>query len=694
MASLKGASHAFVKVPVKPGPKTNTYSGTNGAMAAATIVGTRGNSPTKNKPPVQSTGNRGGAGPGDAPLSAAKQSFARDQVVRDLAKSNSSNSLRLPEESSGSSTSPSNIAATLAAARFTPQNTGNTSLRPSRSPIRISPKPMNTEDRPNILPAASSVRVAKQHFIQLDQRSGGNSILVPGAASTVNKDLADATSIAPSTSLTGLFEHKQSNADPSKDNGRSLKPTSAAPIIQAPRPVRPPRSTPLTAAILATQKSMPSKKGSEVPRPHVAEIFYRPIIVHARSNQQDTPPMSPPSIAQSTNAKATASSEKDLVLGSPENILKLPAGTTPLRLGTREAPQRSMPLKKAREVNAPPAGSRASPAPETESDGSSSLSSYVSAPNMREKPAVPLPRRKGLKHTNARTASPLPPQSLGKIPLITAQERTKPPEEYPKVHPMTQLHSGTSFQLDGLPASSSGGRLVRPPAQQITPHLTGESFSNAVTASSLASSRAPSPSKSPAPPPLPKRHRHLLHHHHRTSRTPSPTRGMRHTMRKPPKPDDESQGDSVTLRGGRRNLIKKAPNKHHEGDRRRWRDEITDRERRRYEGVWAANKGLHIPIPEIEYQSLESSAERDWKENVLNLVVRDIWSRSRLGETALEEIWALVDGRGIGRLTREEFVVGMWLIDQRLKGRKLPVKVSASVWSSVRKLGDVLKYEI
>ena len=34
----------------------------------------------------------------------------------------------------------------------------------------------------------------------------------------------------------------------------------------------------------------------------------------------------------------------------------------------------------------------------------------------------------------------------------------------------------------------------------------------------------------------------------------------------------------------------------------------------------------------------------------------------------------------VGRLTKEEFVVGLWLIDGRLKGKKLPVKVSDSVW--------------
>ena len=69
---------------------------------------------------------------------------------------------------------------------------------------------------------------------------------------------------------------------------------------------------------------------------------------------------------------------------------------------------------------------------------------------------------------------------------------------------------------------------------------------------------------------------------------------------------------------------------------------------------------------------------------VLNLVVRDIWSRSRLPVEDLEEVWDLVDRRGNGMLQRDEFVVGMWLIDQKLKGRKLPWKVSDSVWSSLR----------
>ena len=74
---------------------------------------------------------------------------------------------------------------------------------------------------------------------------------------------------------------------------------------------------------------------------------------------------------------------------------------------------------------------------------------------------------------------------------------------------------------------------------------------------------------------------------------------------------------------------------------------------------------------------------------MLGIIVRDIWRRSRLTDDVLEEIWNLVDTTGQGVLGKEKFVVGMWLIDQRLKGRKLPVKISESVWESVRMLSGV-----
>lgn len=121
--------------------------------------------------------------------------------------------------------------------------------------------------------------------------------------------------------------------------------------------------------------------------------------------------------------------------------------------------------------------------------------------------------------------------------------------------------------------------------------------------------------------------------------------------------------------------MKKHPNKHHEGDRKRWRNVVTERERKRYEAVWASNRGLYTPL--------------GYENAVCSLVARDIYSRSRLHPDVLEEVYALVDRRHDGMLQKEEFVVGLWLIDQRLKGRKLPIRVTDSVWRSVGINGSI-----
>lgn len=69
---------------------------------------------------------------------------------------------------------------------------------------------------------------------------------------------------------------------------------------------------------------------------------------------------------------------------------------------------------------------------------------------------------------------------------------------------------------------------------------------------------------------------------------------------------------------------------------------------------------------------------------MVNVVVRDIWRRSRLDFRTLAEIWGLVDRGAKGRLSREEFLVGTWLVDMALGGGKVPVKVEDSVWDGVR----------
>lgn len=171
---------------------------------------------------------------------------------------------------------------------------------------------------------------------------------------------------------------------------------------------------------------------------------------------------------------------------------------------------------------------------------------------------------------------------------------------------------------------------------------------------------------------------------------------MRHTMRKD-ESSSESSDEDPYAKHKKKKRIRKHPNKHHEGSRKRWRDAVTERERKRYEGVWAANKGLHTTFCPSETQWLEHHPrskesqvlQQRLPEEVSNVVVRDIWSRSRLPAHVLEEVWSLVDGSESGRLSKEEFVVGLWLVDQRLKGRKLPAKVSESVWRSVRFLQGI-----
>ena len=189
-------------------------------------------------------------------------------------------------------------------------------------------------------------------------------------------------------------------------------------------------------------------------------------------------------------------------------------------------------------------------------------------------------------------------------------------------------------------------------------------------------------SKTPPPVPSPRRKINRQNHNHdlfHRSRSLSPQK------RQPGK-------FLTTLRGEESDMVQKnkkhhfrQPNKHHEGTRKRWRDYISETERKRYEGVWAANKGINI-------------TDNAGKDEVLNLVVRDIWARSRLTTEKLAKVWDLVTeeelyGMPTGRLNRDQFVVGMWLIDQILKGRNLPHSVHQSVWASVRLRGMKVRLE-
>ncbi|KAI1610947.1 hypothetical protein EDD36DRAFT_420971 [Exophiala viscosa] len=243
------------------------------------------------------------------------------------------------------------------------------------------------------------------------------------------------------------------------------------------------------------------------------------------------------------------------------------------------------------------------------------------------------------------------------------------------------------------------------PILDVRTRLSASSLADAMVASSIAAqhtgshvgsrSRVASRSRG-SPPPIPRRRSrsvgvfeapaHKLHFPGLRSETPPPppelkplrVRPLRHTMR------NHSQEEEEEHDKRKKGHWTRHPNKHHEGDRKRWRDKVTERERKRYEGVWAANKGILLdldPEASITGYNKDGTPVSDF---VANVVVRDIWERSRLPGDVLEEVWDLVARPGAKALNREEFVTGLWLIDQRLKGRKLPIKVSPSVWASVR----------
>ncbi|PWY84947.1 hypothetical protein BO70DRAFT_290015 [Aspergillus heteromorphus CBS 117.55] len=260
----------------------------------------------------------------------------------------------------------------------------------------------------------------------------------------------------------------------------------------------------------------------------------------------------------------------------------------------------------------------------------------------------------------------------------------------PRTEPANHQPSFEATRSRVRPSTPGTASLYTPSMSNSTTSLldggSEGALSDAIVASSLASVRASQEQKvAPPPPPRRRARSHSMKRFSRAAKqehsdSPSPSTHLRQTLREPPKTDDEEGYQR------HKHLVRKHQHKHHEGDRKRWRSEITEKERKRYEGVWAANKGLLLPPAHLRPPE---AYPPDAPDMVVNLVARDIWSRSQLPLHVLAQIWELVDGQHIGLLTREEFVVGMWLIDQQLKGHKLPVRVSSSVWGSVRRISGV-----
>ena len=112
---------------------------------------------------------------------------------------------------------------------------------------------------------------------------------------------------------------------------------------------------------------------------------------------------------------------------------------------------------------------------------------------------------------------------------------------------------------------------------------------------------------------------------------------------------------------------------------------ITCREYSRYEGVWIVNC-----ISKARFESFKwgkncefQNGKRDEEDVMLSSTVKEIWDRSELPQSILGEIYSLVDSTHDWMLQKREFIVGMWLVDQSLYGRRLPSAVDENIWLCV-----------
>ncbi|MCJ1417110.1 Increased rDNA silencing protein [Xylographa parallela] len=594
-AALRGASLAFRAPAPPPKPLVNTYSGSNGALAAATKAGTGRN--------INNVHTSTASVPTQAPtISSELPQTPIREVPLKRATSSSVETLRLSTTTNSSrQQSPSHIAATLAAAKSTPVSSiappSSTSTKAS-SRTRGQPKPA-PERQDESIPATIEL-------VQLFESRYGTK--------ETNGEVKEAVK------YWDVGKVVASAGDPSQvQHTRN---------IVSPTPIRPPIALRLSSSTL---KNNAASLGIE------DAVLHRPI----KGNE----------IRQ----------EKTAITSIEERVHKLPliSGPTPTDI-SKVPPTLPSPRHGKRPDSKANPHRRQAPGSLTRLESgssSSSSSSYTSARDVLSRTS-----------TIEKSISVLSNKSMPLPPFTSQPSFTCRPR---------------------VPRRASSRPEIRYTTNRIIPQLTVNSLANAMVASSiassLASSRATSPVKaSPSFSHSHSRSRHLFLPPHHLSRASSPTKPMRQTLRKSSTHSDEDDHKKHHY-----HILKKHPNKHAEGDRKRWRDSITERERKRYEGLWAANRGLLLD-PSFSGASSMPETSPNMRDCVHSLVVKDIWSRSQLIPSMLEEIWALVDIHDDDHwLSREEFVVGVWLVDQCLKGRKLPVKVGESVWESVRILRGI-----
>ncbi|KAJ9134410.1 hypothetical protein NKR23_g10115 [Pleurostoma richardsiae] len=641
-AALRGASLAFQnhspKPPSSPSPAPSTPRN-NGALVAASAA-SREKSRSRGPAGLQradSTGSRRAGTQGGISRHTTGGSLQSPQGPDHAAVSQRlSQFLSSPASAAGSSPyllpppggrlgadvkrSPSFIAATLAASR-------SASRSPSPSP---SPLPQSTATSPYGAGNGRQLGAMERRRMSVGANSAGSS--------GTSLDLPDTSSLAPTTSLISMFEDRKGG------DGGPVKKADASPgrrLDMRPklRPPTPPRdlSPRRDQTDLEPKKAAPKPKPKPKPKPaaEVRESQATPapqavipavaeVVPPNPRRLEEKPKLRPPTPPPARNTTPLSQLRSQTAAG---DITKT-SGVT--RLPPRSpGPEGQVPPQ---DLDSTPK-QRISSSRLARSVSNSSSDSFVSASsNPSLQPSSPTPEERDL--------------------------RSRAPSQPPKPKPKTRRPASVRKNTTGSPTRPVVRRNL---TGSSTASLPLDSLTSAIMAGSLASARHVPASHTPPPPP--------------PSRHPTRRTGMPQTLRQPPSLSDEEAAarhhhhhhhhphPKALIIGGKKHA-------HHEGARHRWRESVTERERRRYEAVWASNRGLFLPDADADY--------------VANVVVRDIWSRSRLPADELAEVWDLVDREGRGVLSKQEFVVGTWLIDQRLRGRKIPTRVTDSVWESVR----------
>lgn len=513
------------------------------------------------------------------------------------------------------------------------------------------------------------------------------------ASSVTSFDLTtDERSLPPTNALISMFENNR-HGDSAKNNTDPVKKEHKQHLFTPPRIKSPPHksdgSPSKLASTLAWERTpSPSAPLSEVKRDtpkqaHVASLKSKnkkPMLPTTKpissGIQPVAVPASPIAIAKRKSRAVTPprpTNRADTVILSPQ----------PRRAASHKMVRPQASPEKATESTRqkpPPPALKPKPRPHSVHQASSRPVALGTKPILpasgTRRPSVTSSTDTFVSASSMQTSQPGSPRR-GRSPANVI------PDGPPKLPHRDRPTSAQSIFTENAPRRMNP--VPRLPQRSHRPEDTAlDSLTAATMAGIIASSRAPpssNVSSSPRPPSLPPPRKQAAH--------------MRQTLRKPPSPSvEEDEDNKWRARHKTKPLQSKKRHAHHEGARRRWREEITERERKRYEGVWASNRGYLLAKsspgterPEPTYGTpprATASPSHNDTEMVVNVVVRDLWSRSRLPLDELAEVWDVVDGTGRGMLDKTEFVVGMWLVDQRLRGRKIPQKVTDSVWASAK----------